>query len=120
MSRDNYISSDDYDIYEIPLDRYSFFDGGRKTEQKVRSSLEKLHPCFTEQCAFDFFVKRRKSGTYAVAVVMDAVQLAEYRSSGKNNYICVREFGGRKLFVPESTKKFRKIFCYSLFIIFPS
>lgn len=117
MSRDNYISSDDYDIYEIPLDRYSFFDCGRKTEQKVRSSLEKLHPCFTEQCAFDFYVMHRKSGTYAVAVVMDAVQLAEYRSSGKNNYICVREFGDRKLFVPESTKKFRKIFCYSLFAL---
>ena len=117
MSRDNYISSDDYDIYEIPLDRYSFFDGGRKTEQKVRSSLEKLHPCFTEQCAFDFFIMHRKSGTYAVAVVMDAVQLAEYRSSRKNNFICVRELGGRKLFIPEKTKKRNRVLICLCFVV---
>ena len=117
MSRKTFISSDDYDIYEVPLGKHSGLGGRRRMEQKVRSSLEKLHPCFTEQCAFDFTIRCGKSGKYAVAVVIDAVLLAEYRNSSKNTFLRVRELGSRKLFIPEKTRKRNRMLICLFFVV---
>ena len=118
MKRDNRLSPDEYDVYEIPLRHHRFFGPEQKTRQEIRTALEKLHPCFTEQCTFDFCIRHGKDGTYASVIVMDTLLLTEYRSSSNSNCLFADEFGRKRLFVPESTKRLRKIFCYSLLALF--
>ena len=78
-------SCDDYDFYTIPVPLKVIFR--RKKKHYISSLLEKLHPCFNDDCSFDSHLHLEKSGIKANVVVMQKLKLAEYKSNNKRLYI---------------------------------
>lgn len=70
----------------------------RKLRKRLDAELEKLHPCFPEQCAVDYRLRFRRfwnsrDGLHIRAVVMDRTQLATIR---KRNGGCILYLAGSR------------------------
>ena len=76
MQKDNVIKRNDFEQYEILIPFSSSL--GKKRKQFICSQLEKMHPCFSDEFAFDSFVKKvtRKGLTEEVYVMN---KLIEYK-----------------------------------------
>ena len=78
-------SPDFYDYYSIPFPVKSV---GRIQKNKyLCSQLEKLHPCFSDDCCFDSRLKLSVHGLQADVVVMQKFRLAEYKSQNHHKPI---------------------------------
>ena len=77
----------DYDFYsfDYPLRQVGFAKD--KRNQFICSELEKRHPCFSDDCCFDYKLRLNKKKLKADVVVMQKFRLAEYKSQGKKIYI---------------------------------
>ncbi len=80
------IQKKDFESYEIILPFSAI--AGKRRKQYLCSELEKMHPCFSDEFAFDSAVKKiSRKGLCAEVVVMNKYRLAEYedkrRFSGK-------------------------------------
>lgn len=82
-------SPDFYDYYSIPFPVKSV---GRIQKNKyLCSQLEKLHPCFSDDCCFDSRLKLSAHGLQADVVVMQKFRLAEYKSQNHHKPIYIEE-----------------------------
>lgn len=86
----NEIKKKDLEKYEVVI---PFFDiAGKRKKQFLSSELEKLHPCFSDEFAFDSGIKKiSKKGMLADVLVVNKYKLAEYeqrrRFSGKGFFL---------------------------------
>ena len=82
-------SPDFYDYYTIPFPIKAM---GRIQKNKyLCSQLEKLHPCFSDDCCFDSRIKFSGHGLQADVVVMQKFRLAEYKSQNHHKPIYIEE-----------------------------
>lgn len=108
-------SKEDYDFYTIPLPAKVFF--ARQKNRYISSQLEKLHPCFSDDCSYDSHVWFRKKGFIADVVVMQKFKVAEYKACKKKLYIQER----KHQFFADRNKKLviaGAFFCCFLLLIF--
>ena len=85
MKRKVNCSSDDYDFYTIPFPLKVFMY--KKRNKYISSQLEKLHPCFSDDCSFDSHLRLEKSGLKADVVVMQKYRVAEYKLLNKRLFV---------------------------------
>ena len=78
-------NSDDYDFYTIPIPVKNLFN--RQKNRYISSQLEKLHPCFSDDCSYDSHLKLRKNHLIADVVVMQKYKVAEYKAQNKRLYV---------------------------------
>ena len=90
--------SDDYDFYSIPFSVKDFFP--KKRNRYLHSQLEKLHPCFSDDCSFDSHLRLEKSGLKADVVVMQKYKLAQFKANKKRLYI--KERSRHQFFAPKN------------------
>ncbi len=90
LQMQNEIKKKDLEKYEVII---PFFDiAGKRKKQFLSSELEKLHPCFSDEFAFDSgFKKISKKGMLADVLVVNKYKLAEYEQR--------RRFSGRGFFL---------------------
>lgn len=82
-------SPKDYDFYIIPFPLKVL-----PKEQGIKylySELSKLHPCFSDDCCFDYHLRLEKSGLKADVVVMQKIRLAELRNQKNQTRIYIEE-----------------------------
>ncbi len=82
-------------VYDITVP-YTFNAG--KLRKKLDAELEKLHPCYPEQCAVDYRLRFRtfgnkKDGFQIRAIVMDRTKLADLRKKNRGRPLYM---GGRR------------------------
>ncbi len=79
------LSPDDYDFYTIPLP----FEVLIKRQENLyfSSQLEKLHPCFSDDCSYDWHLKIQKNKLLANVLVMQKYKVARYKANKKALYI---------------------------------
>ena len=93
---DTVIRKDDLERYEIVIPFLNI--AGRRRKQFLCSELEKLHPCFSDEFAFDSVIKKVcKKGLCEDVFVMNKYRLAEYERK--------RHFSGAGFFVNEGAEK---------------
>ena len=78
-------SKDDYDFYTIPFPVKVIFN--RQKNRYISSQLEKLHPCFSDDCSYDSHLRLKKSGLIADVVVMQKFKVAEYKANKRKLYV---------------------------------
>ena len=89
----NVILKKDYECYSLRVPwKLSF---GRRRKNFLFGELEKMHPCFSNECRFDSRLKLSKSGIKTDVVVMSGLKLAEYKA----------RFPGKKLYLEENLSK---------------
>lgn len=82
-------STDFYDYYSIPFPVKAV---GRIQKNKyLCSQLEKLHPCFSDDCCFDSRIRFSAHGLRADVVVMQKFRLAEYKRQNHHKPIYIEE-----------------------------
>lgn len=89
----------DYDFYSFSFPLSAF--PRVKRNKYIYSQLEKIHPCFSDNCCFDYKFRLEKKGIKADVVVMQKYTLAEYKNSKRRIVIPERKrtvfFAGIKL-----------------------
>lgn len=122
MISNNYLNKNDYDFYTIDLGKIKPFTASSVIEKKIFVELEKLHPCFSDYCTFDYVLKSSGMNTIAKVVVIDSMFLIEYKNSHNTYFIRIEEFKKRKCFLSHKQKKIKNIlglsFILLLFILF--
>ncbi|MBO4638160.1 MAG: hypothetical protein J5710_00215 [Treponema sp.] len=99
--------ADDYDFYTIPFALKYLKHTNR--DRYLYSELEKLHPCFSDDCCFDARFRFEKSRLMADIVVMQKYKLAEYKNQKKKIYISERK--GYAFFEKQTTKNVMLLSC---------
>ncbi len=117
MNNKKYLDKNDYDFYTIDLGKIPPFTSSKAIEKKLFANLEKLHPCFSDYCTFDYVLKSEKIKTIAKVVVVDSMFLIEYKNSHNTNYIKIEEFNNKKLFLSKKQKKIKTTIYISLFFL---
>lgn len=88
----------DYDFYTITVPLKMIFK--KRRNRYISSQLQKLHPCFSDDSAFDSYLYLKKDGIKADLVVMQNYKLAEYKAEKKRIIVEERKhhqfFAGRK------------------------
>ena len=103
----NVIRKDDFEKYQILLP-FPFFAGKRK-KQYLCSELEKRHPCFSDEYAFDMKLKKiSRKGLFADVLVMNKTRLAEYETK--------KRFSGTGFFIDENKKRGPGIINHRFFV----
>ena len=88
--KNNVIKRRDFERYEIIVPFSSLV--GRRRKSFLSSELEKRHPCFSDEFAFDSGIKKiSKKGMLADVLVVNKYKLAEYEQR--------RKFSGRGFFL---------------------
>ena len=91
----NVIKKNDVENYEILLPFSAI--AGKRRKQFLCSELEKMHPCFSDEFAFDSAVRAvKRNGVFEDVVVMNKFKLAEYE--GK------RHFAGTGFFIENNSE----------------
>ena len=83
------LKNEDYDFYTIPFSFKNLIP--RNRTRYIYSELDKLHPCFSDDCCFDSRLRLEKSGLKADVVVMQKYKLAEYKNQNKKIIITERK-----------------------------
>lgn len=81
---------DYYDVYSISFPFKAL--GSIKRNKYICSELEKLHPCFSDDCCFDSKIRFSKTGLKADIIVMQKFRLAEYKNQNNQKPVYVAEF----------------------------
>ena len=115
LLKNNFCPSQDYDFYTIPFPLKALKKG-----QKLRflnGELGKLHPCYSDDCCFDSYLRLEKSGLKADVVVMQKYKLAEYKQQNGHKPVFVKERQKHPFFI--SNKSFKFSFWFILvFLLF--
>ena len=82
-------SSAYYDYYSFPFPVKAL--DPVKRNKFLCSQLEKLHPCFSDDCCFDSRIKLAKNGLKADVVVMQKFRLAEYKQQNRQKAVYIEE-----------------------------
>lgn len=77
----------DYDFYSFDYPLRSAGIAKEKRNRFICSQLEKMHPCFSDDCCFDYKLRLNKNKLKADVVVMQKFRLAEYKNQRKKIYI---------------------------------
>lgn len=74
------VKKSDYELYtmNIPLSLR-----GKKKSSFITKELEKIHPCFSQQCCYDSKLRMKKGKFNSIVAVMDRVKLLEYKGKSK-------------------------------------
>lgn len=92
----NVIRKNDYEKYEIIIPFLSA--AGKRRKQFLNNELEKLHPCFSDEFAFDSKIaKIKRNGFCSDVYVVNKYKLAEYERK--------RSLSGTGLFVEKGENK---------------
>lgn len=118
MTYKKYLDKEDYDLYTIDLGKLKPFTSSKLIEKKIYASLEKLHPCFSDYCTFDYVLKSEKIKTIAKVIVIDSMFLIEYKNSYNTAFIRIAEFKNKKLFLSNKQKKLKKAFIFFSITLF--
>ncbi len=79
MQKSNVVKKTDFEKYELVIPFISL--PGRKHRHYICTELEKRHPCFSDEFAFDSFLKKiSRKGLTEEVFVMNKYKLAEYES----------------------------------------
>jgi hypothetical protein len=113
MTYKKYLDKEDYDLYTIDLGKLKPFTSSKLIEKKIYASLEKLHPCFSDYCTFDYVLKSEKMKTIAEVIVVDSMFLIEYKNSHNTAFIRIQELKSKKLFLSKKQKTLKKAFIFS-------
>ena len=98
--KSNVIRKYDYEKYKLLIPFSEVL--GKRRKQFVFSELEKMHPCFSDEFAFDSEVKAfRKNGLESEVLVMNKYKLAEYEG--------LRRFSGSGFFIEDESKIYGKL-----------
>lgn len=89
--------SKDYDFYTFAFPLKAFY-GGRRNKY-IFGQLEKMHPCFSDNCCYDYKLRLEKKKLKADVVVMQKYRLAEYKN--RHQKIRVAEKPGTVFFKSE-------------------
>ena len=81
---------DYYDVYSISFPIKAL--GRIQRNKYICSELEKLHPCFSDDCCFDSKIRFSKGGLKADVVVMQKFRLAEYKNQNNQKPVYIEEF----------------------------
>ena len=84
-AKKQYCPSDDYDFYTIPLPPKLLLNS--RKNKYICGQLEKLHPCFSDDCSFDSFLSLEKKGLRANVLVMYKHKIAEYKANKSRLFI---------------------------------
>ena len=96
MQKINVLKNTDYEKYEIVMPFTALI--GKRRNHFLCSELEKLHPCFSDEYAYDTKLKRiSKKGFFSDVFVINKYKLAEYE--GK------RTLSGLGFFINDSKNK---------------
>lgn len=116
MQKNNCLLKKDYESYGVILPFTAIFKKNRK--QFLCSELEKLHPCFSDEFAYDSRIKKiSRNGMMADVLVINKYKLAEYegrrRMSGSGFYLENNKLWHR-FFVNKKWKRIIFLFLTSL------
>ena len=103
----------DYDFYTIPIPVKALLH--RKKNLYISSQLEKLHPCFSDECSFDSHLNFGKKGLNADVVVMQKYKVAEYKAMHKR--LTVRERKHIQFFADNKKIKILGFFVAVVFLL---
>ncbi|MBO4532675.1 MAG: hypothetical protein J5726_03150 [Treponema sp.] len=90
----NQCDSKDYDFYSFVFPLKAFPKA--KRNKYIYSQLEKMHPCFSDSCCFDYKFRLEKKEVRADVIVMQKYTLAEYKNKSKR--IIIPERKGKVFF----------------------
>ena len=93
--RRNVISKKDYERYSVRMPFRVFLSRPGSRKRFLFGELEKLHPCFSDECTFDSKLKLGKKGLVSDVVVMNSLKLSEYKT----------RFLGKRLFLEGNPEK---------------
>ncbi len=120
--KNTFCKSCDYDYYKIQFPLNAINKASRM--RFFNSELTKLHPCFSDDCCFDYHLRLGKNGLTAYVVVMQKYKLAEYKNSNGLKPIFIKENKKMSFFRNTSQKRitsvvfcFFLIFCISTFLM---
>ncbi len=91
----NVIQKKDYEQYAVRLPFRVFLSRKKIRNRFLFGELEKLHPCFSDECTFDSKLRLGKKGAFSDVVVMNSLKLSEYKS----------RYLGKRLFLEDNPKK---------------
>lgn len=89
----NVIQKKDYERYAVSIPFRVLLSRNRK--RFLFGELEKLHPCFSDECSLESKIRLGKRGLVSDVVVMNSLKLSEYKA----------RFFGKKLFLEGSPEK---------------
>ena len=96
MQKNNVIQKKDFERYEIMIPFLNI--AGRRRKEFLCSELEKMHPCFSNEFAYDSVIKKIcKKGICEDVFVMNKYRLAEYERK--------RSFSGSGFFVEKDLEQ---------------
>lgn len=118
MQKNNVIQKRDFERYEVVIP-FSHLAGKRR-KQFLCSELEKMHPCFSDEFAFDSTIKKiSRKGILQDVFVMNKYKLAEYertRSVAGSGFLLETDKQGRRLFVGKKWKLLVGVILFCLII----
>lgn len=91
----NLIQKKDYERYSVRLPFRVFLSRRTNRSRYLFGQLEKLHPCFSDECTFDSKTRIGRKGLVSDVVVMNSLKLSEYKT----------RFLGKKLFLEGNPEK---------------
>ena len=112
LLKNNFCLLQDYDFYSIPFPLKAVRK--RQRFRFINGELEKLHPCYSDDCCFDSYLRFEKSGLKADVVVMQKYKLAEYKQRNGNKPVFVKECQNHPFFISNKSLKFS----FWLFLVF--
>lgn len=71
------VRKNDYECYSFVVPFGCLI--GKKRDRFIFKELEKLHPCFSDDCCFDSKIVFKKRNFFANVLVMDKLKFSEYR-----------------------------------------
>ena len=91
----NLIRKKDYERYSVRLPFRVFLSRKTNRSRFMFGELEKMHPCFSDECTFDSKIKVGRRGLVSDVVVMNSLKLSEYKT----------RYFGKKLFLEGNPEK---------------
>ena len=96
--RKNVICKKDYERYSVKMPFRVFLSRNRSRDRFLFGELEKLHPCFSDECTFDSKFKFGKKGLLSDVVVMNRLKLSEYKAQAFGNRLFLEENPEKSVF----------------------
>lgn len=110
------INQNDYELYTIPLSLRNLF--GKQRNKSISSELNKLHPCFSDNCNFDSKLIFSKKGFQAKVLVVDNFSLKKYKEKYSLVKLYCKDFSNKALFEKSFLSKHKSLFVGIIVFLF--
>ena len=114
--KDCVVRKNDYERYSFVVPFGCLF--GKKRDKYIFKELEKLHPCFSDDCCFDSKIVFKKRNFFANVLVMDKLKFSEYKYENPRAALRIEEDGKRKVVFERKKWGWFVAFLVSLFFAF--